>query len=164
MVGSALLTIVLDSIATNIARRRPLRASSTSRWVISPLCSAVMGGAWVTAVLRSVAISNSCSPQPYGGEVCSAIRRRRDVSHPAHGRRARARTCSDPQACCPSGGAPGDDTGSLRVGWLQWIRRQLSADRAALAGSHLTHPKRTHSSDHLPSVCPNRTSARDCAQ
>ena len=29
MVGSALLTIVLDSIATNIARRRPLRASST---------------------------------------------------------------------------------------------------------------------------------------
>src|SRR5918995_2499571 len=74
MVGSALLTIVLDSIATNIARRRPLRASSTSRCVISPLCSAVTGGAWVTAVLRSVAISNSCSPQPYGGSVCSAIR------------------------------------------------------------------------------------------
>src|SRR5690349_5204131 len=64
----------------------------------------------------------------------------------------------------PRRGAPGDDTGSLRVGWLQWIRRQLSADRAALAGSHLTHPKRTHSSDHLPSVCPNRTSARGGAQ
>ena len=31
----------------------------------------------------------------------------------------------------PRGGAPADDTGSLRVGWLQWIRRQLSADRAA---------------------------------
>ena len=34
MVGSALLTIVLESIATNIASNSPLRASSTSRWVI----------------------------------------------------------------------------------------------------------------------------------
>ena len=43
MVGSALVTIVLDSIATNIASRRPLRASSTSRWVIWPACSAAGG-------------------------------------------------------------------------------------------------------------------------
>src|SRR6478609_980751 len=235
MVGSALLTIVLDSIATNIARRRPLRASSTWRCVISPLCSAVTGGAWVTAVLRSVAISNSCSPQPYGCGVCSAIRRRRDLDHPAPGPVRSSASCegvptggdpygarepagpplgseslgdstcvpgvsayvagsppangrrrgdfatgsrwttgrgqrSDPghaatrRPAAPLGGAPGDDTGGLRVGWLRWIRRQLSADRAALAGSHLTHPKRTHSSDHLPSVCLNRTSARGGAQ
>lgn len=61
-------------------------------------------------------------------------------------------------------GAPGDDTGGLRVGWLQWIRRQLSADRGCLAGSHLTHPKRNHSSDHLPSVWDHRTSAGGAAQ
>ena len=53
MVGRALLTIVLDSMATNIARRRPLSASSTSRWVICPLCSAGTVGAWVTEFLRS---------------------------------------------------------------------------------------------------------------
>ena len=63
MVGSALLTIVLESIATNIARRSPLRASSTCRCVISPACSAVVlvAGAWVTACLRFVvADRNSC--------------------------------------------------------------------------------------------------------
>ena len=61
MVGSALLTIVLESIATNIARRSPLSASSTWRWVISPACSAVRVGAWVTACLRFVvADRNSC--------------------------------------------------------------------------------------------------------
>jgi hypothetical protein len=64
----------------------------------------------------------------------------------------------------PLGGAPGDDTGGLRVGWLQWIRRQLSADRGCLAGSHLTHPKRNHSPDHLPSVCDHRTSASRATQ
>ena len=39
MRGSALVTTVLESIATNIASRRPLRASSTSRCVI--------GAGWV---------------------------------------------------------------------------------------------------------------------
>ena len=43
MVGSAFETIVLDSIATNIASRRPLRASSTSRCVIWPEDSASEG-------------------------------------------------------------------------------------------------------------------------
>ena len=36
MRGSAFETTVLESIATNIARRRPDMASSTSRWVITP--------------------------------------------------------------------------------------------------------------------------------
>ena len=35
MRGRALVTTVLDNIATNIARRSPLRASSTSRWVMA---------------------------------------------------------------------------------------------------------------------------------
>src|SRR5512133_2686848 len=39
MRGRALETTVLDSIATNIASRRPDIASSTSRWVIAPDCS-----------------------------------------------------------------------------------------------------------------------------
>src|SRR5580765_3176314 len=37
MRGNALDTTVLDSMATNIARRSPDMASSTSRWVIAPL-------------------------------------------------------------------------------------------------------------------------------
>src|SRR6478736_1347710 len=37
--GSAFETTVLESIATNIARRRPDMASSTSRWVITPWLS-----------------------------------------------------------------------------------------------------------------------------
>ena len=37
--GSAFETTVLESIATNIASRRPDMASSTSRWVIAPLVS-----------------------------------------------------------------------------------------------------------------------------
>src|SRR6478735_10726104 len=37
--GNALETTVLESMATNIARRRPDMASSTSRWVIAPLPS-----------------------------------------------------------------------------------------------------------------------------
>jgi len=41
MTGSALETTVLDSMATNIARRRPDMASSTSRCVIAG------GSAWV---------------------------------------------------------------------------------------------------------------------
>src|SRR5687767_3210224 len=45
MAGSALDTTVLDSIATNIARRRPDRASSTWRWLIEPVVSAESG--WV---------------------------------------------------------------------------------------------------------------------
>src|SRR4051812_38906132 len=40
MRGSALETTVLESIATNIASRSPDRASSTSRWVITPWSSA----------------------------------------------------------------------------------------------------------------------------
>ena len=45
MAGSALDTTVLESIATNIARRRPERASSTWRWLMEPSASAVTG--WV---------------------------------------------------------------------------------------------------------------------
>ena len=57
MRGSALDTTVLESIATNMARRRPDRASSTSRWVIAPACSAaagaaVVGTAWDTMAFR----------------------------------------------------------------------------------------------------------------
>src|SRR3954452_20027274 len=37
--GRAFETTVLESIATNMARRRPDMASSTSRWVIAPLLS-----------------------------------------------------------------------------------------------------------------------------
>ena len=47
MAGSALDTTVLDSIATNIARRRPERASSTWRWLMEPAASAVDGTGWV---------------------------------------------------------------------------------------------------------------------
>src|SRR5207342_3319995 len=43
MRGSAFDTTVLVSIATNIARRRPDMASSTSRWVIAPLVSLLDG-------------------------------------------------------------------------------------------------------------------------
>src|SRR4249920_714991 len=45
MRGSALETTVLDSIATNIASRRPDMASSTSRWVMAPgLASGLVAG------------------------------------------------------------------------------------------------------------------------
>ena len=44
MAGSALDTTVLESIATNIARRRPERASSTWRWLMEP------PGSWGSAV------------------------------------------------------------------------------------------------------------------
>ena len=42
MRGSAFDTTVLDSMATNIARRRPDMASSTSRWVIAPEVSTAL--------------------------------------------------------------------------------------------------------------------------
>jgi hypothetical protein len=64
----------------------------------------------------------------------------------------------DPQAWhAPLGGTAPEDVGPdhLRVGWLLWIRQQPGRAVAArpyywlLAGSHLTRPKRIHSSDHL---------------
>ena len=42
--GSALVTTVLESIATNIASSRPLSASMISRWLIGPDCSASTTG------------------------------------------------------------------------------------------------------------------------
>src|SRR3954453_18709205 len=45
MRGSALDTTVLDSIATNIASSRPLRASRIWRWVIWPDSAADTGAA-----------------------------------------------------------------------------------------------------------------------
>ena len=45
--GSALVTTVLESMATNIASSSPLSASITSRCVICPVCSA--GTASVTS-------------------------------------------------------------------------------------------------------------------
>src|SRR3954451_25038543 len=47
MRGRAFETTVLESMATNIARRRPDMASSTSRWVITPWLSAAPDGAGV---------------------------------------------------------------------------------------------------------------------
>lgn len=52
MRGSALLTTVLESMATNIARRRPLSASSTSRCDIWPEASAGGGTTWVDKEAR----------------------------------------------------------------------------------------------------------------
>ena len=111
MVGSALETIVLDSIATNIARRRPLRASSTSRWVIWPDCSAVHGGmpGW-SRQARFGWMSKVAHPQPYARWLTVNRLATQTWITPSRGIGG-ARKCSDPQAW-PSvrGPAPVDVT------------------------------------------------------
>ena len=95
MRGSALETTVLESIATNIASSRPLRASSTSRCVISPACSAAGGGAW------RVCLRHGCSIHA-GDKVAEVNYIPRGPSCPpdATGVVGARRTCSDPQAWC----------------------------------------------------------------
>jgi hypothetical protein len=56
MVGSAFVTTVDESIATNMPMSRPDRASSTSRWVIGAAASGAAGSVWsvgTAVVIRS---------------------------------------------------------------------------------------------------------------
>jgi len=52
--GSALVTTVLESIATNIASISPLIASRISRWLICPACSAE--AVWVVVALEVMVV------------------------------------------------------------------------------------------------------------
>ena len=127
MAGSALDTTVLESIATNIASRRPDSASRTSRWrhLAGRLGRRCPGGRrgrwWLTRMSRFAAAD------VVAWLTVSTVATRQLI---VADERTRSRTvldnADDPQvwADC-SGAAPADvRPDHLRVGCLRWIRQQ----------------------------------------
>src|SRR6478735_9427844 len=103
MRGSAFETTVLESIATNIASRRPDMASSTSRWVIGTVSSRTVSSRTVSSRAGSgrVAVADTdCFLMPgitvdYGNYI--PHRSQSPI-------RERPRTADDPQVWPPGGG------------------------------------------------------------